>query len=376
MSDPEKLRTAWLCPSPGPNTSAFYDALSRVRGCEVEVFYCAADHDKWRGSFAVSGGHAHHVLWNANPWAQRLDLLHTNPGVVPTFLDRRFDIVVIATIASPTGALAMATRWLARRPYAIWGEMVNRSGSGLRRVAQAHTVHALVRRADAVFTMGERARQSFRSIGVAPARILELPYCCDLQPYLDVERGPTPARRGRHRVATLSQLIPRKRVDLVIESFVALASACPDWDLVVGGDGPLAASLRERVPSGLRDRVQFAGFVGKAAQPEFYGAADLFVLASREDGWGMVVPEAMASGLPVISTLGVESAVALLAEGGGELVGPDDGPALRDAMARWMRDPALCAREGARARAIARHYDPAAIAARVATDLRRILRRS
>ena len=376
MAGPERIRTAWLCNAPGPNTSDFFDALAKVPECDVDVFYCAAEHKKWRGSFSVSGGYRHRVLWNANPFPQRVEALHLNPGVLSAFRTDAYDIAVIGGTAYPTAALAMATRWLAKRPYAVWGEMVNRGANKYRRATQAHSVHALVRRADAAFTMGPRGRQSFREVGVPPDRIQELPYCCNLQPYLAVKRGASRGPRERRRVATLCQLIPRKRVDLIIDAFAELAPAFPDWDLSVAGTGPLSEALERGVPEELRHRVEFAGFVGKAEQPAFYESVDLFVLASQQDGWGMVIPEAMASGLPVVSTRGVESAVEMLAGGGGALVRPKDGPALREAMRRFMADVSLCETEGERARAVAKRFSPPAIAERAAQDLRRVLHRS
>jgi glycosyltransferase involved in cell wall biosynthesis len=177
-------------------------------------------------------------------------------------------------------------------------------------------------------------------------------------------------------VATLCQLIPRKRVDLVIDAFVELAPAFPDWDLSIGGAGPLSEELQRRVPEELRHRVEFSGFVSKAEQPAFHESADLFVLASQEDGWGMVIPEAMASGLPVVSTRGVESAVEMLSDGGGALVPTRDGPALREAMRRFMADVSLCETEGERAREVAKRFSPPAIAECAAQDLRQLLHRS
>jgi len=267
----------------------------------------------------------------------------------------------------------MASRWLTKRPYAVWGERVNSSGSKFRWAVQAYTSYSLVRRANAVFTMGPRGKQSFRKIGVPPDRIQELPYCGDLRPYLAVKRG---AQRGpykRRRVVTLSRLIYGKRVDLVINAFTELAPEFPEWDLSVGGAGPLSEALQQSVPVELRHRVKFVGFVSKAEQPTFYESADLFVLASQEDGWGVVVPEAMASGLPVISTRGVESALDLLGEGGVTVVPINDASALRKTMSDFMANVSLCEKEGNRARTVAKRFDATVVAERAAQDLRRVM---
>jgi len=131
MTGSKRIRTAWLCNGPGPNTTDFFDALSKVPECDVDVLYCADRGTKWRGTFSVSSvpdGYSHRVLWNASPFSHRVPALLLNPGVLSAFRTDAYDIAVIGG-TFPTAALAMATRLLSKRPYAVWGEMVNRSGS-------------------------------------------------------------------------------------------------------------------------------------------------------------------------------------------------------------------------------------------------------
>lgn len=91
----------------------------------------------------------------------------------------------------------------------------------------------------------------------------------------------------------------RKRLDLVLEALVALPNAVCLW--VIGGRGSSAAQYMEMAQRlGVAERVQFLGTVNDAER--YYQAADVFVLPSDYETWGLVVMEAMACGTPVLMT--------------------------------------------------------------------------
>jgi glycosyltransferase involved in cell wall biosynthesis len=149
----------------------------------------------------------------------------------------------------------------------------------------------------------------------------------------------------------VARLSPEKGHALLIEAFAEAFCGNPKARLRLVGDGPVLASL-EALSAGL----------GVAAQVEFVGtlpaervrvemeAADAFVLASNAETFGVVVIEALACGLPVVSTAsgGPDHLVDAI---NGELVPRADKPALRDALVRMRRQ--------------APHYDRAAIRAEV-----------
>lgn len=121
---------------------------------------------------------------------------------------------------------------------------------------------------------------------------------------------PDPVKRsGSATVQLLSvgTVVPRKGYDLLLTALAELKSL--DWTLnIVGGleadpecFKALQAQLRE---TGLSDRVSFEGAVAPNALPDFYRSADVFVLASRYEGYGMAYTEALAHGLPVVGSGG------------------------------------------------------------------------
>jgi len=109
---------------------------------------------------------------------------------------------------------------------------------------------------------------------------------------------PRPSRE-RQRFVSCGRLVFDKGFEDVIEAFSRVATSLSGWDLVIIGDGPAEEALKDEAKTrGLADRVIFVGHTDEAHR--HYEGADVFVYASRKEGFGMVIAEAQASGLPVI----------------------------------------------------------------------------
>ena len=97
---------------------------------------------------------------------------------------------------------------------------------------------------------------------------------------------------------TVGQFIPRKGFDVLLKAW----KDCPkDTALYIIGAKPTREYLKIKEELALNN-VFFVGFKAKKELKKYYMAADLFVLPTREDIWGLVINEAMANGLPVITT--------------------------------------------------------------------------
>ena len=140
-------------------------------------------------------------------------------------------------------------------------------------------------------------------------------------------------------IGAVGRLVPQPGFDRLIDAFARVATDIPEWRLVIWGEGPDRAALEAQ-----RDRLGLSGRVtlpGITRQPgEWIAQSDMFVLSSRFEGWGIVVGEAMAGGLPVISFDCPWGPAEMIEQGrSGILVRNGDVPALGDAMAALCRDP-------------------------------------
>lgn len=163
-----------------------------------------------------------------------------------------------------------------------------------------------------------------------------------------VEPAPlTPPTPGGKRLLCVASVTPRKGQDLLV-GVLENDLAGLDWSCTFVG--ALAHPVPHRDP-----RIHFAGPRTGRDLDEAYGQADLFVLPSRAETYGMVVTEALARGLPVITTAvgGLPEALGTAPDGSlpGVLIPPDDPAALAGALRTWLTDPATRERLRAHARA-------------------------
>lgn len=154
---------------------------------------------------------------------------------------------------------------------------------------------------------------------------------------------------GRSVILFASKLQERKHCRHLIEGYEAFckSSAAPHPYLVIVGDGEERASLESYVrETGLTD-VRFAGFQNQSVLPRYFQLADVFVLPSRHEPWGLIVNEAMAAGCPCIVSDDVGSHTDLITDGVEGFVFPTGNvPALTDALVRFFANPSNAATMG------------------------------
>ncbi|HKU97216.1 MAG TPA: glycosyltransferase family 4 protein, partial [Vineibacter sp.] len=170
--------------------------------------------------------------------------------------------------------------------------------------------------------------------GVPAARITIAPPGTDPAPLAACDHAGVP------RLLSVGTLVPRKGHDLLIAALATLRDL--PWRLVIVGDAgrdpSTTAALHQQIAdAGLDDRIALVGAVSPGDLQQHYLAADLFVLASRYEGYGMVYAEAIAHGLPVVGTTAGAIAEAV-PEGAAVLVPPEDVAALAAALRRLLSD--------------------------------------
>lgn len=170
-------------------------------------------------------------------------------------------------------------------------------GDGAWRRLLRQVLHrAALRGFDGFLAAGERSAGYLRGVGVAGARIAIVPHTIDV-PRFAAARACRATLRAEHGAGSRTvfvfagRLVPMKRVDLLLQAMGALPP--DDAVLWVVGDGPLRGAL-EQEAAGLP--VRFLGFRNQSEMPALLAAADVLVLPSERDTWGMVVNETLATG--------------------------------------------------------------------------------
>jgi len=168
---------------------------------------------------------------------------------------------------------------------------------------------------------------------------------------VDAERFCSGDGRDPRTVLFVGRLVERKGIEDLVCAFSDVVRTHASARLVIVGEGPERPHLEKLAGRGAAaKRIRFLGRVDHAKLPEIYRSAGIFVLPSRREGMPNVLLEAMASGLPVVCTT---AAAAGLIRDNGIVVDPHRPAAIREALERYLADPALQVRHGARSRAIA-----------------------
>jgi glycosyltransferase involved in cell wall biosynthesis len=263
--------------------------------------------------------------------------------------------VVCAFFGVPSGPLALALRRLFRVPYVISLRGGDVPGFLSRELAWFHRcalplIRAVWYASSGLIANSEGlAELARRTWSTAPLRVIPNGIDTDLFRPCDRTRS-----SGQLRLLCTGRLVQQKGIQYVL---TALAQARTPVVLRLVGDGPQREMLERMVASlKLTNRVQFLGWVPRRQLPEQYQWADVFALPSFEEGMANVVLEALASGLPVVTT-SVYGNRGLVEHGeNGFLVPPADPVAIAQAIDTLADAPELTRQLGRRSRDVALGY--------------------
>lgn len=253
--------------------------------------------------------------------------------------------------------IARLARLAAPMPRLVCTAHSNREGGRLVMWAYRLTN----RLADVTTHVSEEAAREYEQAGaVPPGGILTVYNGINVERFADKSgangRGCGQIQSGRRLVLSVGRLVPEKNQAALLRAFALIEGRHRDTDLWLVGEGPLRADLEAlRAELGLDGRVCLVG--KRDDVPALMRGADLLVLSSQVEGFGLVVAEAMASGTPVVATN--VGGVSEVMQDHGILVPPGDVAALAQGMTQALAlNPAQVARSSARNRNyVARHFD-------------------
>ncbi len=274
---------------------------------------------------------------------------------------RGFDLVVMNTLMSLTAQWLMRAR-LGETPWIFWGERLTGKG-------RLHDfLCAPLQRAAGIAAVGSLAQREYRDRFPEP-RSFCIPYHCELAPFLAASR---PAVRAEVTFLFCGQMIARKGIDVLLAAFARLENARL---LLVGREADLPVLLGALRPE-IKARIDFAGFQPPRELPRFFAQADVFVLPSRHDGWGVVVNQALGAGLPILCSDAVGAAHDLVEEGvNGIIVSAGNVDALTAAMRQCIEHRERLAEWGFASRQKAAAWSPEAGAAKWMEAMQAVLAR-
>mgnify|MGYP002623863956 CR=1 FL=1 len=151
-----------------------------------------------------------------------------------------------------------------------------------------------VRQSQLLIALTQDDAECWRRMGVPHVAVIPNPVTCYPE---EVSRPASPL----HRIICVGRLTPQKRYDRLIEAFAMLAEKYPSWQVDIYGAGEDEKQLRQQIGHyGLTERIHILPPVNDIYVA--YGQSDFLVLSSDFEGFGLVIIEAMACGIPVVAT--------------------------------------------------------------------------
>jgi glycosyltransferase involved in cell wall biosynthesis len=254
---------------------------------------------------------------------------------------RRRDVAVVIVSGWAESGSWRIVRWCHRRgiPCLLTADSNIRSdfARGAKGRLKKWLVGALMRRCAVLLPFGTLGKAFFEKYGGDPGRMFFFPLEPDYRLIREIPAAAVRSamdrfalRPGRRRIVYSGRLVAVKRVDLLLDGFAAIADRRPQWDLLVVGDGADRAALEGRLPQPLRGRITWTGHLDD--QPlvgALYRSSDVLVLPSDYEPWALVVNEAAAAGLALVTSDVVGATAELVRDGvNGRVFPAGDGPAL------------------------------------------------
>ena len=232
-------------------------------------------------------------------------ILHIRPTLLSLLIRYRPDCVISDEIGFRTLSAVLYAKMFHKKIIVWWEGTVNREQS-------IDTARRLVRRLLAKFidhwiAFGHSASRYIQSLGVNSSRIVVVGNCVDNKYFYDMGnkmRGQGIVESDQARFLFVGRLLPRKGISNMLEAFKSISDrGMTHWHLDIVGDGPDKARLHALVAElGLKDNIVFWGSKQQDELAQYYANSDLLVMPTLEDVWGLVINEAMASGLPVMAS--------------------------------------------------------------------------
>ena len=282
----------------------------------------------------------------------------------------RTELIYIAGYVHIQTVLAIIYASLLSKKFAVHADVFNNRKpegrfSWLKWVIREALRKLIFARADAVLVCGRLGVETALKAGCPEKKIRDFPYSVSLsrimsdQPDVIPDKCVEDLRSGKSIILFSGRMIPRKGLVTLLQSMSEIRTEI-DWALWIEGDGPeLQAYTSLAAESGLSERCRFLGFSQYDLHSWLMRSADIVVVPSFEDSWGIVVDEGLQLGKAVVSSNATGSGCDRIEHGvNGYLFPAGDANTLAAIIASLLNDPDLRTRIGRLAEASPRNIRP------------------
>lgn len=341
-----------------PYRTVLFDAIADHPDINLHVFYCSKSYENRNWEIADSIAHKHSILLGPSV-ETNVFKYHVNPTIITKLVSDRFDVAIIGGGTHFTMQLGYLVSKYNLNGTILWTERISPPEYPFGKLINP-IIKQMSTRADSLIIPTSKARKYQIEQGISEDKIFTAPNVVDSASYY---RNKT--NRDQLKILFVGQLIERKGVDYLLDAYSQLDQS--NIELTIVGDGPKEVEYKRKAETTSLN-VTFTGWVSENEKRRLFADADLFVLPSIKDLAPLVLNEALASGLPIITTDAVGNAPDMIIDGGnGNIVPAGDSSALADALINILDDHDELVRMGDRSERIMEElFLPASVADRFA----------
>lgn len=345
-----------------PYRIPLFKSISGHNEIDLTVYYCSESHDHRKWDIPDSDTYQHEILNGISFDTKYVPFTyHINPSIIRNIYDDGLDILIIGGCSDFTTQIGYFTAKILDIPVILWSEQISESQSYINAINYP-IKKWIASNANSLIVPGQHAKRFHTQLGATPDKIFFAPNIIQNEKYIkksqnysqyaeDIKRAH--GLENKTIILFVGQLIHRKGVKFLLQAYKKLQQDRSDVALLIVGDGIKRKKFEDMATNGGIDNIWFTGWVSETQKLIYYALSDLFVLPTREDLAPLVLNEAMASGLPVITTDAVGTSEDMI-EGGknGYIVPSEDSNMLYKRMGQLVDKPAQLSSMGERSREI------------------------
>jgi glycosyltransferase involved in cell wall biosynthesis len=390
----EALKLAVVTSHPIQYHSPWFRAMAGRPGLDLEVFFChlpsPAEHAaagfrvEFEWDTALLDGFRYRLLQNVatNPSISRFSGLDT-PEISAILSKGQYDAVLLFGWSYKSAWQAIGACWRNKIPVLVRSDShLHTDRRSWKRLLKALPYRCFIPKLDACLAVGQWSAEYFRHYGARPERVFIVPHTVDPSFERDsrawsVNPAQVRDRWGLSPADTIFLFVGKftaiKRPVDFIRGILAARKRCARIGGIMVGDGPLREHC-QRLVEELRLPIGFTGFLNQSEIATAYSAADVLVVPSGQETWGLVVNEAMSCGRPSLVSDRVGCGPDLVSSGACGFVFPmGDVEALASRMVDCASRPELVAVMGEKARALAARFSVTAAVESLMQALSRVV---
>lgn len=339
VNTPRRLRLAILTPVMAPYRIPVFNAIAADPEIDLRVVYLAKTVPRRNWGFHEDEMHYRYDVLKDLIRFPRGEIMwsHLSRGLGRVLREHSPEVVIAGGWDQPTHLLAFALRKRLHYSFGWWIESTLADEYTPRGLI-ARFKERLIARSDVVVVPGSASEEYIRKYAAPRLGIFVAPNAVDNEFFQRRGASRRSEGDGTTRFLFVGRFDESKGLDALIDAWPRGRS---DISLTMIGDGPLLGQVEQRiVRENLRDVISIRGHQDREALADSYSQADVLVLPSLREPWGLVINEAMAAGLPVIASSAAGGTRDLVEHGiSGLIIPPGDVDALRNAVLRLADDP-------------------------------------